>query len=308
MRLAILADVHGNLPALEVVLDDIDNYKVDRILVAGDVTGGPQSRQAIDRLRSLNAWTIRGNREEYLTAFDAGTVPDYWRESEQWAPLRWEYRRLDRATLDWVASLSGPRTFIAEGAAPIRVVHGSPDSVREPLFSQDEAVLKWFRVSGFKETELGPDRPEAVLASLVERVLICGHTHISWAQERNGQLVLNPGSVGAPLNGDVRAQYALLEWRGDRWNVVHRAIPYDLKRVRRVFRESGYLVEGGPYARAWLIGVETGRYVWGAFLAHARRLASKAGRAGGQTSIAAVWDQAVATLDWDAYEGQRRKR
>jgi predicted phosphodiesterase len=302
MRLAILADVHGNLPALEAVLEDVAKQDVDRILVAGDLTGGPQSQEAIEWMRALNAWTIRGNREEYLAEYDAGTVPDYWRESEQWAPLRWEHRHLDRAALDWIISLPGPRTFVAEGTAPIRVVHGSPNSVREPLFSQDEAVLKWFQVSGYQEQELGPDRLEAVLASLVEPVLVCAHTHIAWAQERKGQLVFNPGSVGAPLNGDVRAQYALLEWRGDRWQVAHRAIPYDLERVRRVFQKSGYLAKGGPYARAWLISVETGRYVWAAFVAHARKLASESSQSGQQTAIAEVWDQAVATFDWDRYE------
>jgi len=301
MRLAVLADIHGNLPALEAVLEDVTKHNVDRILVAGDLTGGPQSQDAVAWLRSLNAWMIRGNREDYLTAFDAGTVPEQWRESEQWAPLRWEHHRLDRATLDWVATLPGPQTFCPDGASPICVVHGSPKSVREPLFSQDEAVLKWFRAAGFKEHELGPDRLEAVLAVLVEPVLICGHTHISWVQDRNGQLVLNPGSVGAPLNGDVRAQYALLEWHAERWQVVHRAIPYDLERARRAFRETGYLAEGGPYARAWLIGIETGRYVWGAFLAHARRLASDSGEASRHTAIADVWNRAVVTFDWDRY-------
>jgi predicted phosphodiesterase len=301
MRLAILADVHGNLPALEAVLEDVTQENVDRILVAGDLTGGPQSQEVIDWLRSLSAWTIRGNREEYLTALDAGTVPEHWRESEQWAPLRWEHGHLDRAALDWVASLPGPRVFGSDSAAPIRVVHGSPNSAREPLFPQDKAVLDWFRAAGYTDRELGPDRLAAVLASLAEPVLVCGHTHISWAEERNGQLVLNPGSVGAPLNGDVRAQYALLEWRGERWQAVHRAIPYDLERICRAFRETGYLAEGGPYARAWLIGVETGRYVWGRFLAHARRLAAESQVPGRQTGIADVWDRAVATFDWEKH-------
>lgn len=302
MRLAILADIHGNLPALEAVLEDMQSFKVDRILVAGDLTGGPQSQEAIECLRALNSWFIRGNREEYLTALDRGSAPEHWHTSEQWAPLRWEHRHLDRATLDWIASLPGPQAFYADGTAPIRVVHGSPNGVREALFSQDEAVLKWFRAAGFTEQELGPERLQAVLDALVEPVLICAHTHIAWVQEQNDKLVFNPGSVGAPLNGDVRAQYALLEWQGSRWKATHRALPYDLGQIRRVFRETGYLAEGGPYARAWLIGIETGRYVWGHFLRYAHRLASETGEPDSQITLADVWDRAAATFDWDTYE------
>jgi hypothetical protein len=120
-------------------------------------------------------------------------------------------------------------------------------------------------------------------------------------------LVLNPGSVGAPLNGDVRAQYAILRWQGGRWQVEHRAIPYDLERICRVFRECGYMAGGGPYARAWLLGTKTGRYVWGSLLRHARRLASESATATGgegerQAAISGVWDRAVATFEWERYE------
>jgi diadenosine tetraphosphatase ApaH/serine/threonine PP2A family protein phosphatase len=140
------------------------------------------------------------------------------------------------------------------------------------------------------------------LAALAEPVLVCAHTHLPWVLEQDAKLVLNPGSVGAPLNGDVRAQYVLLEWRGRRWHAARRAVPYDLARVRRAFTESGYLAQGGPYARAWLMGVESGRYVWGAFMVHARRLAAESGQTVRQTAIADVWDRAVATFDWDTYE------
>jgi diadenosine tetraphosphatase ApaH/serine/threonine PP2A family protein phosphatase len=248
---------------------------------------------------------IRGNREEYLMALDSGTAPEHWYQSEQWAPLRWEHGQLDRATLDWIASLPGPKTFAASDVTPIHVVHGSPSSAREALYPDEQAVLARYCAAAFMAGELAPHRLARVLASLAEPVLICAHTHMPWVQERKEKLILNPGSVGAPLNGDVRAQYALLKWRGGRWQAEHRAVCYDLDRVRRVFQESGYLAQGGPYARAWLVGVETGRYVWGAFLAHARRLAAETGEADRRSTIADVWDQAVATFDWETYQRSR---
>ena len=81
VRLAVLSDIHGNLPALEAVLADVQRQGVDGILVAGDCTGGPHQQAAIDLLRALDSWMIRGNSENYCLAFDTGTAPESWRTS-----------------------------------------------------------------------------------------------------------------------------------------------------------------------------------------------------------------------------------
>ena len=301
MRLAVLADVHGNLHALEAVLNDVYKHDVDGFIVAGDLTGGPQSQDVVDRLRSLNAHTIRGNREEYLLAFDSGTAPAHWHSSAQWAVLRWEYGHLNRTTLDWITSLPGQRVWTSGSAAPMRIVHGSPQSASESLYPDDKADFDVFLEAAFPVPDRDPTRLKALLALLVEPVLVCAHTHIPWKQVQNGRLVVNPGSVGAPLNGDIRAQYALLDWQGGRWVANHRAVPYDLDRVRKAFRDSGFLAHGGAFARAWLLGIETARYVWGAFLAHAMRLSSGAGRDQEREIPDALLDRAVETFDWEIY-------
>ena len=81
---------------------------------------------------------------------------------------------------------------------------------------------------------------------------LCADTHIPWKLERGGRLAPNPGAVCGPLNGDVRAQYALLIWYNDHWRVKHYAVPYDPERIRAAFRESGLLEEGGVLANAFL--------------------------------------------------------
>jgi predicted phosphodiesterase len=307
MRLAVLADTHGNLPALEAVLADAWQQGVDGIIVAGDfTTGGPHQLETISLLRSLGSWMIRGNSEGYLLAYDVGDVSDSWRVSKQWASVRWSYLRLNRETLDFIAALPEQRVVTLDDAAPIRVVHGSPRSPSEHLFpDQDPVSLDAFRRAGLLLPGRDPAKLDQALAQIKEPVLVCGHSHIPWKQEQDGRLVLNPGSVGAPINGDVRAQYALLTWRDGHWQAEHRAIAYDLGRIRAAFRESGLLEEGGAFARAWLLDIETGQNVSGRFVSYTHDLVAEAGYEGSSVVPDSIWEQAIATFDWEGVAQQR---
>jgi predicted phosphodiesterase len=303
MRLAVLADIHGNLPALEAVLTDIQRHGVDGFIVAGDLlTGGPQPIETMHLLRSLDAWMIRGNTDNYLLAYDAGDAPGGWHASSQWALMRWSYRHLNQEILDSIASLPEQRVIDLPGTAPIRVVHGSPHHPTEPLFpDRDPLTLRVARKADLLPPDRAPLSLDAVLAQIAEPVLACGHTHIPWQQEQVRGLVFNPGAVCGPLNGDTRAQYALLTWQDHHWSVEHRAIPYDLDWIRTAFRASGLLTEGGALARAFLLSIETGQNVGTYLLAHAHRLAAEAGCEGCDVVPDAIWEQAAATFEWEAY-------
>ena len=87
MLLAALADIHGNLPALNAVLTELSRWQVDAMLIAGDLIGGTESLQVIERLRCIDSLVIRGNREEYLLALDSGKAPETWYVGGQWAGL-----------------------------------------------------------------------------------------------------------------------------------------------------------------------------------------------------------------------------
>jgi diadenosine tetraphosphatase ApaH/serine/threonine PP2A family protein phosphatase len=244
---------------------------------------------------------IRGNRENYLLAYDGGDVPNTWQVGVQWASLRQVYHRLDREALNLIASLPDEGVFAADGTAPIRVVHGSPGDVSVFLLpDRDSIALELYRKAGllavgYRHLALG-----TALAEVKEPVLICGHSHIAWHHEQEGRLVLNPGSVGFALDGDPRAHYALLTWQEGRWQAAHRAVPYDLARVRAAFQESGLLAAGGALAWAFLLNAETGRNVPGKLVTHFRRLASQAGFEDFDAIPDTVWEQAVATFDWEA--------
>lgn len=300
MRLAVLADVHGNLPALEAVLADVEQQNVDGIIVAGDFVDRPQPLETVRILRALGCWMIRGNRENYLLAYDRGDAPELWHVSTQWAGLRWLYRQLDREALDFMASLPEQRVITADATAPIRVVHGSPKSVTELLLpDRDPVAMAQYDHAGLLGLGYSQLSLDAALAGFDEPVLVCGHSHIRWSQEQGGRLVLNPGSVGAPINGDVRAQYAVLTWRRGQWQAEHRAIPYSLDRIRAAYRESGLLAQGGGFARALLRCIETGRNVPGHLLDHFHTLAAQAGFGDQDVVPDNIWEQAIATFDWE---------
>ena len=299
MRIAVLADTHGNLPALEAVLADIRGQSVDAFVVAGDFTGGPQPQETIDLLRSFDGWLVRGNSERYVLDYHAGKAPEAWLTGEQWATFRWSYQRLDPETIDFIAALPEQRAVALDGTTPICVVHGSPSSPFEFLYpDRDPVALALFRRAGL----LPPGRVAPSLASALARVdedvLVCAHSHIAWIQEEDGKLVLNPGSVSGANNGDVRAQYALLTWEQGRWQATLRAVAYDLAQIRAAYRDTGLLAAGGVMAEAFLLDILTAENVPGRFMAHTRQLAAAAGLGAGDVVPDDVWQEAIVTFDW----------
>jgi predicted phosphodiesterase len=299
MRYAVLADIHSNLTALQVVLADMELFHVDGILVAGDsVNGGPFPAEVMDLLWERDARLVRGNAENYLLSLRGGVfTPAAW-DSAQWAVSRWTYARLGEDRLARLAALPEQDVLDQPGAIPLRIVHGSLRRDNEGLVPDRQAlIVQKFIAARLVEPDFVPSL-EDVMEGIPEPALACGHTHIAWVERWDGRLAFNPGSVGAPINGDNRAQYALLSWEDGAWQVDLRAVPYDLAQVRRDFEGTGLLEEGGAFARACLGNSETGVNVAWFFVQHARRLATDAGcdPSGGVPDE--IWQRATDTFDW----------
>jgi predicted phosphodiesterase len=288
-----------------MVLDDAEQHAVDRFIVAGDLTGGPQDTEVIQKLRWLDNWIVRGNREEYLLDFDGKT-------DKHWTFLRCLYRRLDNDTLNFITSLPAQRVLAINDVEPIRVVHGSPQSSRDMLLPEnDPDTRQAFERAGLLSPNYSPPRSVIpTLDEIDENALICGHTHIPWVQEHEGKLALNPGSVGLPINGDPRARYAILSWQDDHWRTEHRALAYDTGRTRAAFQKNGLLEEGGSFARACLLAIETGQNVPGRLIEYTHQAAAQAGLEKDATLPDALWEHIEATFDWesvtpDLYQGRK---
>lgn len=300
MRLAVVSDIHGNLTALEAVLTDIERQRIDEIVIAGDFVGGPQPQATLDLLRENHAVMIRGNNENYYLDYDRDGAAAGNGSSKQWEAMLWAYERLSRDALDYLRALPEQRVITIEGAAPIRVVHGSPGSDREHLFpDRDPATLTKFRQAGLLPWDQTPPPLSRVTKDVAEAVLVCGHSHIPWQQSERGCLVVNPGSAGESTNGDPRATCAILTWTGDRWSVKHRFITYDVGQLRRTYETTGCLADGGAFARACFLASESGHNVALRLVRHTYRAAAAQGLDTDAGVPDDVWDDAVACFDWE---------
>ncbi len=296
MRLAILADIHGNLPALDAVLADARAHSAEGFVVAGDLlVGGPFPVETLDRLRSLKAWIIRGNTETYFTNYDTGAAPEEWQTCAQWAALRWSHARLDRDALDYLAALPDTREVALPGVTPICVVHGSPRGLSEGILPGDDADA----ARKFAQARVdAPLTARDALAQIAAPTLVCGHTHIAWQQRHNGQLALNPGAVGGPIDGVLGAEYALLTWEAGRWTADLRIVDYDIDALFSAYRDRGMLASGGAMVRALMHSIETGQnHAWYLVL-HAFDLAAQAGIQHNGVVPDEIWERAAATFDW----------
>jgi predicted phosphodiesterase len=286
MLLALLSDVHANLPALEAILADAQHFRPDAYVVAGDLSGGPHPAETIGLLRSRLSHIIRGNGEGYLLQFWQGDAPLEWQTQQQFGFMRWNAYHVQEEDREFITALPEELSVTLASLPAIRVAHGSPGRP----------------TGGIHPERDGGREVEEALARMEERVLVCGHTHEQWQAQVDGRLVVNPGAVCGTCDGTVGARYALLEWRGGRWQAKLKQVDYNIAEVRRAFRDSGLLDEGGAFARAVVAGIETGVDVTRALLGHANRLKEARGFGGARFVSDELWDEAATTFDWQRYE------
>ena len=180
MRVAALYDIHGNLPALEAVLDEVGHAGVDVIVAGGDVLWGPFQSECLAALRGVGTQFLAGNCErEVLAAVDDSS--------------RWCREQLTPDELGFVAAWPATLALEVAGLGHVLFCHATPRS--------DEEIL----------TRLTPDEDVAAALEGVADVVVCGHTHVQ--QDRlvpRAPRLVNAGSVGLPYQGEPGAFWALL--------------------------------------------------------------------------------------------------
>jgi predicted phosphodiesterase len=228
MRIAALYDIHGNLPALDAVLDEIGHIGVDRIVVGGDVLPGPMPRETMARLLALNvpAHFIYGNGDLAILAQLQATDPSavsYWGTSSG-APMPEPFREVVRWTArqvedyrDVLASWPLTSSLDIDGVGTVLFCHATPRNETE-IF-----------------TRLTPEeRLVPVFAGVDASLVVCGHTHMQFDRMVGRMRVVNAGSVGMPF-GTTGAEWLLL---GP--GIELRKTRYDLNAAAEQFRRTEY--------------------------------------------------------------------
>lgn len=237
MRLAILADVHSNLPALQAVLDDLESVEVDEVIVAGDViNAGPFPCEVLDIVHDQGFVLLRGNHEQYVLDYRNPRTSSKFAAS-RWANVRWTSEQLDADDVAFVCSW--PLELERNG---ILIVHGAPDDLSGGITinTPDEEISRRF-------------------GKVAQRWVVTAHTHNPFVRQWEHLTLINPGAVGMPLDGNPAASYAILDVRDDTILIEHRRVDYDTNPLEKAAHQRGFLEVGGGLAHLFLQEMLTGR-------------------------------------------------
>ena len=238
MRLAILADIHGNLPAFEAALKHVASLKVDQIIIAGDIINGcPDSADCWKLACSLGCPILRGNHERYAFHYGTSEASPEW-STERYAPLHWTLAQLTEEECQAMAQL--PMSLRLPDAPDLFVVHATERNDYDTVAAHtpDEQLPAMF--------------PHAR-----DRFIIRSHNHYAQARLWQDRYIISNGSVGLPLDGNPTAQYLLLDQSNGGWHIQHQSVPYNLDAAINRFYDTGYLSSAGPIGRLFFREVVT---------------------------------------------------
>jgi len=247
LKIAVLSDIHGNLPALKAVLDEVEGEGVDAVVNLGDSLSGPlMPAETADLLRDAGFVTIAGNQDRGLLA--------QWQRPEGERALDtsdgYAATQVTEAHARWLQSLPSTHWLTPD----VLLVHCTPAVDRKYLL---ETLTPDFGLHGSAGVRAAsPEEIASRLASGEEdcrraSLVLCGHSHLPRAALVGGTLVLNPGSVGLQAylgeepvphcvqNGAPHARYAIVEKRGAHWNARLCSVAYDWDGMQQLAANCG---------------------------------------------------------------------
>jgi len=198
MRIAVMADIHGNDEALEKCIKEALWKGAYAFIFLGDyVSDMPRPRRVMERLYSVMnkypCWFVKGNKEDYWINHRRKTEGVEWADNcSASGMLYYTYNNLNNEDIDFFETLPISRKLDFVGAPSITICHGSP-------FRANEEMIK------------GTERTDEIMDECDTDLILCGHTHRQWKYEHDGKALINPGSVGMPLGSKGKAQFVILD-------------------------------------------------------------------------------------------------
>lgn len=233
MRLALVSDIHGNLHALNAVINRMEQEQPDEIICVGDVVGyGAYPSECVEWVRENCAVVVRGNHDHHVVQISGA----HNFNPRAYAALAWTAENLKDTDLDWLAELP-----LAAVRYDIKITHGHPMLPEAWLYILDR------------------HQADMALRSVTERLVITGHSHIQACFiehdpparlvhfrciDLNGKrAVLNPGSIGQPRDNDSRAAFAMLDTVS--WTFTPMRVEYDVGAARQAILDAGLPIQLG---------------------------------------------------------------
>lgn len=219
IKLAIISDIHGNIEALDCILEELNKEEIDKIVVLGDICNElPNGNEVIERLKQINAFVLKGNKEEYFL--------DYEKYKYNWENIQFKNtifmcNQLSEENKEFIRKLPFQLIFNIENVR-IKCVHGSPESTYELLYEHEEEKL------------------DKYTKSLEEDILVFGHIHDPiWVKQINGKTVINAGCAGASVFNIGQAEYVILDIKNGKYNIESRKVTYSLEKLKENIIKSG---------------------------------------------------------------------
>lgn len=245
MRVALIADIHGHLVALDAVLRDIAEQGAEQTICLGDISfSGPQPHECVERIRALGCPTVMGNCDETsLQMRQQGRTPELlgiYAHRGAWVPEIdfWSAEALTEDDADYLAALPMTTTVELGPDAALLCAHGSPQSFNHRLLPETPA-----------------EQVEAFIGPVDALALASGHTHVPMLRRFDTLTIVNPGSVGLPMARDAQgglynppeyAEYGILEWETGALSWEPRRVALEVEAVWAAARASGM-----PHADRW---------------------------------------------------------
>lgn len=245
MKIAAIGDIHGNYQALVTVLDHLEGWQPDQVIVLGDIINrGPRSRACLELIQEKAArpdWhLLKGNHEGYVLNFEDHSFSREGHDFELRKVIHWTYQSLSRQQIEDIIQLPKELELNLPEVGPVIATHASTAGDRIGIY---------------------PNTPAADLPGLIPvdaRLFLVGHTHQPLVRTYRGTTIVNAGSVGLPFDGDTRAGYAQLTYQQGTWQGKITRVEYDLRAAEEDFYSTGFIPEGGPLAELILAELKLG--------------------------------------------------
>lgn len=228
MKVAIISDIHGNMQALEAVLDDIKKEKCEKIFCLGDLAmAGPEPLKTVERIKGLQdkdeLVLIQGNTDQMIANYE-----EFGEKVKSSFPIMGNALENDVSVISdelksYLRNLPKQVKIELEGVS-ILLVHGSPRKNDENIFP-----------------DLPIEKVEEMIAGTDAEAIFCGHTHIPCGyQTKTKQTVVNVGSVGRPFTPNPQACYVIAEFFDGAFDLLHKFVDYDKEKAAEILSKRGF--------------------------------------------------------------------